>query len=277
MLGASGWTHRRNAARTVFRASQRLLATLAAAALAVGCGGDPEPEVRVYIAGNEDLGIVEALGLDVGDSVNLLIVATVDGQPMSDQRISVESEQDNLITHPMPRTDSDGKAGTRLLAQHDGFDRITFTTIDGTTTELQLRVSDTDHDLHADGESGPLKERDDVVAWETLRELETFEEDDMLAAKFPERVQALDGETVRLQGFMMPLDAGARQEHFLLTRSTPSCFYCVPGGPESTVEIIAEKGLEFTFEPMVLEGRFELMEPNEMGIFYRLVDARLVD
>ncbi len=262
---------------SLLRRSAALLAVTLVAAGTISCGGDPKSELRIYIDGNEELGIVEALGLDVGDSVSLLVVATVNGAPLADQRISIESELDNLITHPLPRTDGEGRAGTRLLAQTAGFDRITFTTMDGSSTELQLRVSDGDHARHLDGDNGLLEARDDVVSWETLKALKTYEEDDMLAADFPEPVRELDRRTVRLQGFMMPLDAATRQRHFLLTRSTPSCFYCVPGGPESTVEIVTDEGVEFTFEPMVLEGRFELLEPNEMGIFYRLAGARLVD
>lgn len=251
---------------------------LAPLALLAGCGGEQEPEsqVRVYIAGSEELGHVESLGLDAGDAVDLAIIATQDGAPIAGERISVTSRLDNLITHPVPRTDDQGRATTRILAQNPGQDTIEASLTDGSGTEVALRVSDGAHEGHEEGE-GTVRERDDVVPWSRLADLETFEEDDRLHPDFPEAVRELDRQTVRLQGFMMPLDSDTRQRRFMLTQSTPSCFYCVPGGPESAVEVKAAEPVDFTFEPMVLEGRFELMDANEMGLFYRLTEARRVE
>ena len=36
---------------------------------------------------------------------------------------------------------------------------------------------------------------------------------------------------------MMPLEPGERQKHFLLTSVPLTCSFCVPGGPESMVEV----------------------------------------
>lgn len=79
-----------------------------------------------------------------------------------------------------------------------------------------------------------------------------------------------------LTGFMMPLDPNMQQKHFLLTSNPPSCFFHVPGGPTGAVETLAPDGVEVSWNPIVLEGRFEPQETSEIGVVYRLVDARLV-
>lgn len=264
--------------RSTGRVWRRIALSLAAAVLLAACS-EPEPDtqIRIYIAQNEELGAVDALGLDAGDSVDLVVIATRDGAPVSGERVSIVSSKDNLITHPVPRTDERGRATTRILAQNPGQDAVRASLTDGTERELSLRVSDGDHAGHRSGDEAIDESREDVVQWSVLAALETYEEDDRLHASFPESIEALDEQTIRLKGFMMPLDTDSRQRRFLLTQSTPTCFYCVPGGAESAVEIEARDGVEFSFEPMVLEGTFELKDANEMGIFYRLRDARPVD
>ncbi len=42
-------------------------------------------------------------------------------------------------------------------------------------------------------------------------------------------VQALAGQNVTVNGFVMPLDASDHTQHFLLTRNTPVCMFCPPG------------------------------------------------
>ena len=48
---------------------------------------------------------------------------------------------------------------------------------------------------------------------------------------------ALNEKTQRIQGFMMPLEPGEKQTHFLLSSVPLTCAFCVPGGPESMVEV----------------------------------------
>ena len=48
-----------------------------------------------------------------------------------------------------------------------------------------------------------------------------------------------------------------------------------PGGAAGTVEVFAKKPLEVSWEPILLEGRFEAREAVEDGVVYRLHDARM--
>lgn len=268
-------------------AGKILAVTLIALLALSGCAGDDTdngqradgPRIGAFLDGNLELGEVEALSLDAGDQVHLAFRLTdAAGTPLAGERLAVLSRAGNLITHPAPETDADGIARTRLLAQRGGEDTLEVSG-PGVETELRLRVGGEEADRHDDHQvgEGELPERDDVVSWRRLGALETWEEDDLLAAEFPDDILALEGKTIRVQGFMMPLEQGDQQRHFLLSASTPSCFYCAPGGPESVVEVKAERGLAFTFDALTLEGELELLDPNEMGMFYRLKAARPAD
>ena len=113
------------------------------------------------------------------------------------------------------------------------------------------------------------------VPWEDLMRARVRYQDMTLFADFPPEVAALAGRTVKVWGFMMPLEPDLKQSRFLLTSNPPSCFFHIPGGPAGTVEVFAPDGIEVSWEPVVLEGRFEPQEASETGVVYRLHDARL--
>lgn len=92
---------------------------------------------------------------------------------------------------------------------------------------------------------------------------------------FPEQVAARSGDTVQFYGFMTPLDADVVQKHFLLTSNPPSCYYHIPGGPTGVIEVFAEEGIEATWDPIVLEGRFETLNTDLYGVIYRLHNAQI--
>ena len=114
------------------------------------------------------------------------------------------------------------------------------------------------------------------VPWEDLMSARIRYQEKMLVAEFPEEIAKRAGQKVKLSGFMMPLEADLKQRRFLLTANPPSCFFHVPGGPAGAVEVFAKKGIELSWEPVVLEGRFEPQSESEVGVVYRLHNARLV-
>src|SRR5262245_54599005 len=78
-----------------------------------------------------------------------------------------------------------------------------------------------------------LPERKDVVSWKTLAQVELVKQKDRYVPKFSASVAALDKKDVKLQGFMMPLEMGDKQTHFVLAAMPVTCAFCMPGGPES--------------------------------------------
>lgn len=114
------------------------------------------------------------------------------------------------------------------------------------------------------------------VPWEDLMSARIRYQDMTLVADFPEAITERAGQKVKLSGFMMPLEPDLKQRRFLLTANPPSCFFHVPGGPAGAVEVFARKGIELSWDPVVLEGRFEPQEKSDVGVVYRLHNARLV-
>lgn len=123
------------------------------------------------------------------------------------------------------------------------------------------------------GQFKPLAERKDVLAWSTLARVELVKQKDRYVAQFAPDVAALDQKQVKLQGFMMPLQTGDRQSHFVLAAMPVTCAFCMPGGPESLVEVKTKTPIKYTLEPVVVSGRLSVLKTDPSGVFYRLTDA----
>ena len=123
------------------------------------------------------------------------------------------------------------------------------------------------------GQYKPLPERKDVVSWKTLSQVELVKQKDRYVPQFAKDVAALDQREVKVQGFMMPLQVGDKQSHFVLTAMPQSCAFCLPGGPESMVEVKTKTPVKYTFEPVVLSGKLAILKDDPTGVFYRLTDA----
>jgi hypothetical protein len=115
------------------------------------------------------------------------------------------------------------------------------------------------------------------MSWEVLSKVKVVEKDNLLAPEFSEDVLSLDGKIVTLRGYMMPLDQAKKQKNFILSANpVAACYFCLPGGPETMVEVKAQKSVPFNYNPIVVTGKLELLEDDPMGMYYRLIDAELV-
>jgi hypothetical protein len=119
----------------------------------------------------------------------------------------------------------------------------------------------------------PLQERTDVVPWSVLTDVKTKVEKNRILPVFSTPVMALNQKSQRVQGFMMPLDPGEKQKHFLLSSVPLSCSFCVPGGPESMVEVKTKTPIKYSLEPVVVEGQFAVLNDDPYGLYYRINDA----
>ena len=119
----------------------------------------------------------------------------------------------------------------------------------------------------------PLQERADVLPWSVLTAVKTRVEKNRVLPVFPGNIQALHQKSQRIQGFMMPLDAGEKQKHFLLSSVPLTCSFCVPGGPESMVEVKTKTPVKYSLEAVVVEGQFAVLKDDPYGLFYRITDA----
>lgn len=119
----------------------------------------------------------------------------------------------------------------------------------------------------------PLSTRDDVVPWPVLTSVKTKHDKNRILPVFTAEQLALDQKIQRIQGFMMPLEPGAAQRHFLLSSVPLTCAFCTPGGPESMVEVKTRTPVKYSVEPVVVEGRFQILNDDSYGLYYRITQA----
>ena len=125
----------------------------------------------------------------------------------------------------------------------------------------------------ADSPFPPLAVRNDVLAWSVLTSVKTKTIKNRILPAFDASQLALDQKTQRIQGFMMPLEPGEKQKHFLLSSVPLTCAYCVAGGPESMVEVRTKTPVKYGMEPVVVEGKFLVLNDDSYGLYYRMTDA----
>jgi hypothetical protein len=121
-----------------------------------------------------------------------------------------------------------------------------------------------------------LPEVTGVVSWKTLAQVEPVKQGNKMVPQFSRDILGLDKKDVRVQGFIIPLDMGDKQKHFLLAAVPPHCPFCLPAGPDAIVEVHAKKPLAYGFEPIVVAGRFAVLKDDPAGVLYRMTDAESV-
>jgi hypothetical protein len=111
------------------------------------------------------------------------------------------------------------------------------------------------------------------VSWRTLAQVQPVKQGGKIVPEFSKDILSLDRKTVKVQGFIIPLDMGDKQKRFLLTAVPPHCSFCLPAGPDAVVEVEAKTAVKYGLEPIVVEGRFTVLKDDPSGVLYRLADA----
>lgn len=128
-----------------------------------------------------------------------------------------------------------------------------------------------------DFSSSILPERSGVVTWKTLAQVEPVKQGGKMIPSFSREILALDRTDVKVQGFMIPLDIGDKQKRFLISAVPPHCQFCLPAGPDALVEVEAKTAVAYTFDPIVVSGRFAVVKDDPSGVLYRMTGAGRVD
>jgi len=115
------------------------------------------------------------------------------------------------------------------------------------------------------------------VSWDLFGGVKRTFRDGLMIPVFPSALERLDGRVVKLQGFVMPLDVGLGQSHFLLSSVPTTCPYCVPAGPEGLVDVHVSNAVRFTPRAILVTGRLAVLRADKYGLFYRLEDARVIE
>ncbi len=90
---------------------------------------------------------------------------------------------------------------------------------------------------------------------------------------FAKEVKPFNGKTVKINGYMLPLKPSEMQGEFVLMAYPPDCPFCLTAGSQAWILIKAKSPLKYKREPMLLEGRLELVSFDPEGTFYKLHEA----
>jgi hypothetical protein len=105
--------------------------------------------------------------------------------------------------------------------------------------------------------------------------LDYNEENGVYSIQLTPDVKALDGRTVTLRGFVLPMDGSDRTKHFLISRNTPVCMYCPPGQPNEVVEVRSSRAITWTSKVVAVTGKLSLVNDQEQAIFFKIQNAEV--
>lgn len=95
--------------------------------------------------------------------------------------------------------------------------------------------------------------------WRTLSEM------DYITGKTPQELSALNGKTVKIPGFMVPLEDDQRDvKEFLLVPNAQACIHVPPPPPNQMVYVKMKKGTAAVFEPIWIYGTFNVVTKKSM-------------
>ena len=117
------------------------------------------------------------------------------------------------------------------------------------------------------------------VAWsvlESTKETTRKDQNNMIRSKpiFPAAVKALNGKRIKVNGYMLPLENGASQSHFVLLAYPPDCPFHLNPLPMQFVEVRAATPIKVSYDVRTIEGVLTLHGDDEQGIFYKFSDAK---
>lgn len=124
-----------------------------------------------------------------------------------------------------------------------------------------------------DPNTSMLPDAPGAVPWSVLSAATIRMHQGKLGPAFPQTLRPLQGKIVKLQGYILPIEAGLTHSYFLLSAWSPSCPFCLTAGPEAMVEVRARTAVKYSIDPVVVEGRLLLLDNDPSGVFYRLVEA----
>jgi hypothetical protein len=121
-------------------------------------------------------------------------------------------------------------------------------------------------------------------AWQTLS-LVTFDSkfDEMLGIdipvpKFSPAVRKIEGKTVELQGYILPLEGRRSQKYFIFSAYPYSlCFFCGGAGPETVAEVYCKDSITYTTKMIRIRGKLSLNKSGDLDkMIYILTDVELI-
>ncbi|MDQ1153396.1 hypothetical protein [Brevundimonas sp. SORGH_AS_0993] len=89
-------------------------------------------------------------------------------------------------------------------------------------------------------------------------------------ATFRPDVTSLAGRTLKILGFMLPLEAGRTTTHFGLMRKNHQCDFCPPSLPTEAIEVRLLHPRQNTTDLIEVSGVLSLHASSDAGFFFQI-------
>ena len=94
---------------------------------------------------------------------------------------------------------------------------------------------------------------------------------------FSAELKSYEGKEILVKGFIVPRDGYKNQTEFVLSAlPVRSCYFCGGAGPETVIEVIAQKGIPFTADKIELKGILRLNTMDLNRLMFQLTNAERV-
>jgi hypothetical protein len=120
-------------------------------------------------------------------------------------------------------------------------------------------------------------------AWNTLAKVKTVQQKhktgsyEVAVPVFAPELLLLNGKTIVLQGYMIPLQELRKQNYFVLSRYPFSlCYFCGAAGVETVIEVSSQEQIRFTEDKITMKGVLKLNTNNPDQLLYVLEKAEFV-
>ena len=112
------------------------------------------------------------------------------------------------------------------------------------------------------------------MSWKLLAQVELVKVKDRFQPQFSAGVAALDAKEVKVQGFMMPLEMGDKQSHFILAADAGGLRVLHAGRAGEPGRSEDEDSRSPTASRRSCSaGKLAVLKDDPTGVFYRLTDA----
>ena len=112
------------------------------------------------------------------------------------------------------------------------------------------------------------------LLWKSFAECKLKTDKDFsYSITYTPKVRALNGREITISGFMLPLEAKERSNHFLLERRAPTCAFCPPGAPNEVLEVFSALPMKWEENLVTLTGVLVLPKDGKGGVFFQMKNA----
>ncbi len=121
---------------------------------------------------------------------------------------------------------------------------------------------------------GKITPRKGVTPWATLEQVNFngFTKPATLAKE----IVALEGQTVRVEGYVMAFEDSETSRDFIVSAYSTHCPFCSPGSMASMVTVQTATPVSLTRTTLTLEGKLQIDHTATNGMIYYLTDAKPV-